>query len=72
MTNFDSVDYFTDQSLVLDPHPYFDYLRSRNPMGCPINLPRHRPNHALQHQIPPVAAQQFLSHVRSPGVRPIR
>ncbi len=37
MTNFDSVDYFTDQSLVLDPHPYFDYLRSRNPMGCPIN-----------------------------------
>jgi cytochrome P450 len=37
MTNFDSVDYFTDQSLVLDPHPYFDYLRSRNPMGCPMN-----------------------------------
>ncbi len=37
MTNFDSVDYFTDQSLVLDPHPYFDYLRTRNPMGCPIN-----------------------------------
>ena len=39
MTNFDSVDYFTDQSLVLDPHPYFDYLRSRNPMGCPITYP---------------------------------
>ena len=37
MTNFDSVDYFTDQSLVLDPHPYFDYLRSRHPTGCPIN-----------------------------------
>ncbi|BBY38096.1 cytochrome P450 [Mycobacterium mantenii] len=37
MTNFDSVDYFTDQSLVLDPHPYFDYLRSKHPVGCPIN-----------------------------------
>ena len=52
MTNFDSVDYFTDQSLVPDPHPYFDYLRTRNPMGCPINLPRHRPNPALQHPNP--------------------
>jgi cytochrome P450 len=37
MTNFDSADYFTDQSLVLDPHPYYDYLRSRHPAGCPIN-----------------------------------
>ncbi len=37
MTNFDSVDYFTDQSLVPDPHPYFDYLRSQNPTCCPIN-----------------------------------
>lgn len=37
MSNFDSVDYFTDQSLVPDPHPYFDYLRSRHPMACPIN-----------------------------------
>ena len=32
MTDFDSVDYFTDQSLVPDPHPYFDYLRSKNPV----------------------------------------
>jgi hypothetical protein len=32
MTDFDSVDYFTDQCLVADPYPYFDYLRSR----CPV------------------------------------
>ncbi|WP_166905559.1 cytochrome P450 [Mycobacterium sp. DL440] len=31
-TNFDTVDYFTDQSLVPDPHPYFDHLRSK----CPV------------------------------------
>ena len=37
MTNFDSVDYFTDQSLIPNPHPYFDYLRARNPTACPIN-----------------------------------
>ncbi len=35
MTNFDSVDYFTDQSLVPNPHPYFDYLRSPKPYGLP-------------------------------------
>ena len=28
-TDFDSVDYFTDQSLVPDPHPYYDHLRSK-------------------------------------------
>jgi cytochrome P450 len=32
MSDFESVDYFTDQSLVPDPYPYFDYLRSR----CPV------------------------------------
>ncbi len=32
MTDFESVDYFTDQSLVPDPYPYFDYLRS----SCPV------------------------------------
>lgn len=32
MTDFDTVDYFTDQSLVPDPHPYFDHLRSK----CPV------------------------------------
>jgi cytochrome P450 len=37
MTNFDSVDYFADQSLIPNPHPYFDHLRARNPTACPIN-----------------------------------
>jgi cytochrome P450 len=32
MTTFDSVDFFTDASLVSDPYPYFDYLRSKNPV----------------------------------------
>ena len=32
MSDFDTVDYFTDQSLVPDPHPYFDHLRSK----CPV------------------------------------
>ena len=32
MANYDSVDFFTDQSLVEDPYPYFDHLRSR----CPV------------------------------------
>lgn len=38
MTNFDSVDFFTDPSLVPDPHPYFDYLRSKNPV---LQLPHY-------------------------------
>ena len=36
-TDFDSVDYFTDPSLVPDPHPYFDHLRAKDPVCCPIN-----------------------------------
>lgn len=32
MTDFDTVDYFTDPALVPDPHPYFDHLRAR----CPV------------------------------------
>lgn len=32
MTDFDTVDFFTDESLVSDPYPYFDHLRSK----CPI------------------------------------
>lgn len=32
MADFDSVDYFTDMSLVPDPYPYFDHLRSK----CPV------------------------------------
>ncbi|WP_067887376.1 cytochrome P450 [Nocardia vaccinii] len=32
MVDFDSVDYFTDPSLVPDPHPYFDHMRAK----CPV------------------------------------
>ncbi|MFC3962287.1 cytochrome P450 [Nocardia jiangsuensis] len=32
MTDFDTVDYFTDPSLVPDPYPYFDHLRAQ----CPV------------------------------------
>ncbi len=32
MTDYDSVDFFTDQSLLEDPYPYFDHLRSK----CPV------------------------------------
>ncbi|CDO32870.1 cytochrome P450 [Mycolicibacterium porcinum] len=31
-TDYDTIDYFTDPSLVPDPHPYFDHLRSK----CPV------------------------------------
>ncbi len=33
MNDFDSVDFFSDQSLVPDPYPYFEYLRSK----CPVS-----------------------------------
>ncbi len=32
MTDYDSVDFFSDQSLVEDPYPYFDHLRAQ----CPV------------------------------------
>ncbi len=32
MTDYDSVDFFTDQSLLEDPYPYFEHLRSQ----CPV------------------------------------
>lgn len=32
MTDFATVDFLTDQSLVPDPYPYYDYLRERNPV----------------------------------------
>ncbi|HTX98268.1 MAG TPA: cytochrome P450 [Mycobacterium sp.] len=38
MNNYDSIDFFTDPSLVPDPHPYFDYLRSENPV---LRLPHY-------------------------------
>jgi cytochrome P450 len=38
VTDFDTVDFFTDMSLVDDPFPYFDYLREK----CPVtHLPHH-------------------------------
>jgi cytochrome P450 len=33
VSDFDSVDYFSDQSLVPNPYPYFDHLRSK----CPVS-----------------------------------
>lgn len=30
--DYDSIDFFTDQSRVPDPYPYFDHLRSQ----CPV------------------------------------
>src|SRR5215211_4700573 len=35
-TDYDSLDYFTDPSLVPDPHPYFDHLRTKDASCCPI------------------------------------
>jgi cytochrome P450 len=32
VSTFDSIDYFTDATLIPDPYPYFDHLRSR----CPV------------------------------------
>ncbi len=38
MTDFATVDFLTDQSLVPDPYPYYDYLRARNPV---VLVPPH-------------------------------
>ncbi|KZS59965.1 cytochrome P450 [Mycobacterium ostraviense] len=38
MSDYDSIDFFTDPSLVADPYPYFDYLRSKNPV---LRLPHY-------------------------------
>lgn len=32
MTDFDTIDFFTDQTLIADPHPYFDHLRAKGPV----------------------------------------
>jgi cytochrome P450 len=32
VSDFESIDYFTDQALVPDPYPYYDYLRAQ----CPV------------------------------------
>ena len=38
MSDFDAVDFFTDESVVADPYPYFDHLRER----CPVQREQHR------------------------------
>lgn len=40
MTDFDTVDYFTDPALVPDPHPYYDHLRAK----CPVT---QEPNYGV-------------------------
>ncbi len=37
MTNYESVDFFTDESLVEDPYPYFEHLRAQ----CPVAATPH-------------------------------
>ncbi|MGC1510735.1 cytochrome P450 [Ketobacter sp. MCCC 1A13808] len=37
MTNFETVDFYTDPALVENPYPYFEYLRSKGPIA---QLPR--------------------------------
>jgi cytochrome P450 len=37
VTDYDSVDFFTDQSLLEDPYPYFEHLRSQ----CPVLATPH-------------------------------
>ncbi|MFF3567421.1 cytochrome P450 [Nocardia jiangxiensis] len=43
MVDFDSVDYFTDPSLVPDPHPYFDHMRAK----CPVSQESHHGVYAV-------------------------
>jgi cytochrome P450 len=38
VSDFDAVDFFTDESLVADPYPYFDHLRER----CPVQREQRR------------------------------
>jgi cytochrome P450 len=38
VSDFESVDFFADESLITDPYPYFDYLRSK----CPITQEPHQ------------------------------
>lgn len=40
MTDFETVDFFTDETLIPDPYPYFDFLRSKCPVvqATPFNV----------------------------------
>ena len=37
MAGFEEIDFFTDEALLEDPYPYFDYLRSQ----CPVVATPH-------------------------------
>jgi cytochrome P450 len=37
MTDFDAIDFFRDKSVVADPYPYYDFLRSQ----CPVHREPH-------------------------------
>jgi cytochrome P450 family 150 subfamily A5 len=37
MTDFETIDFFRDDSVVVDPYPYFDYLRAQ----CPVQREPH-------------------------------
>jgi cytochrome P450 family 150 subfamily A5 len=37
MTDFETIDFFRDDSVVVDPYPYFDYLRQQ----CPVQREPH-------------------------------
>jgi len=37
MTDFEAIDFFRDDSVVVDPYPYFDYLRTQ----CPVQREPH-------------------------------
>ena len=32
MKKFEDIDFYTDTSIIDDPHPYFDYLRTQGPV----------------------------------------
>lgn len=38
MSDYETIDFFTDQSLVADPYPYFEFLRD----GCPVQPESHQ------------------------------
>lgn len=38
MSEFDGVDFFTDESLVADPYPYLEFLRESGPV---VRAPHH-------------------------------
>ncbi|MGE2718776.1 cytochrome P450 [Mycolicibacterium celeriflavum] len=40
MTDFETLDFFTDETLIPDPYPYFDHLRSKCPVAqaTPFNV----------------------------------